>query len=115
MLNRRILTRNYHLIESGIRRLYRTDHYVYDKENRLISLIEGSGHTHFKFEYSPEGNVSAFYVHDARVSFEYDELGRKSKEIYVTSTITYEYDINSLLLSKTTTGKNESVCTFKYE
>ena len=115
LLMDKILTRNYYSIKKGARKLYRTDHYGYDSNDRLIILIEDDGHTQFYFEYDNDENISAYYVHGVKVSFQYDELGRKSKDIYVTSTITYEYDDNSLLIKKISSGKNEGVFTYKYE
>lgn len=115
LLDKKILTRNYYSNETGVRKHYRSDHYGYNNDDRLIILIEDDGHTQFNFEYNDEGNISAYYIHKTRVSFEYDERGRKSKDIYVTSTNTYEYDDNSFLITKITTGKNEGVFTFKYE
>lgn len=115
LLGEKILTRNYYSIKKGARKLYRTDHYGYDVNDRLIILIEDDGHTQFNFEYDDDRNISAYYVHGTIVRFQYDELRRKSKDIYARSVNTYEYDDNSLLITKTTTGKNEGVFTYKYE
>ena len=115
MPKKRTLTRNYYSIEKGVRKHYRTDHYGYNNDDQLIILIEDDGRTQFNFEYNDEGNISAYYVHKAKISFEYDELGRKSKDIYVTSTSVYEYDDKSFLIRKITTGKGEGIFTFIYE
>lgn len=115
LFHEKILTRNFYKINQGVRVLYRSDHYGYDVNDRLIILIEDGGNTQYNFEYNDDGNISAYYVHGTKVSFEYKELGRKSKDIYVTSINTYEYDTNSMLIKKVTTGKNAGVFTFKYE
>lgn len=115
LLTNKILTRNFHSIKNGIREIYRTDHYGYDINDRLVLLIEDDGHTQYYFEYDNTVNILAYYVHKAKVLFDYDEFGRKVKDTYRSSTNTYEYDHSGLLIRKTTRGKNEGTLTLIYE
>tara|TARA_B110000967_G_C18872897_1_gene556498 strand:+ start:537 stop:1253 length:717 start_codon:yes stop_codon:yes gene_type:complete len=114
-LSKRILTRNFYSIDTGVKVLYRSDYYGYDNNDRLIILIEDDGHSQYTFEYSDDGNISAYYIHKAKVKFEYDELGRKLKDVYVTSTSTYKYNNDSLLTTKITIGKGKAIYNYKYE
>ncbi len=115
LISDKVLYRSFLSLRNGQRKYFRTDHYGYNNNNRLILRIDGDGHTQFYYEYNEKGELSAYHSHEKSVKLEYDEFGRKITEFYTNTTNRYEYDNNSFLIRKISAGLETTVYTYTYK